>query len=291
MVNKNSENLQKYMEETRSCIICNGNNFESWAKRSYFEAKKCKYCGMISVNPHLTNEGLSLYYKGYLAERLNEKVLLEQRKKTYLIDRDWINNFIDHGKVLDVGCSGGQFLSTFDPQKWERFGVDVEQSDADFAEKNYGISVKVGNFTELDFQENFDLIVIRGVIEHISEPIGFLKKVSELLKPGGFFLITATPAGDSFAFSVYRGKWHLFTPPEHLHFFSVKLLSKKLKELGLSLVSHHYQYEETPYANPNDDFKKMQNDIILFNAGKSEQVQPSPPFPGSMITAVWRKQI
>jgi len=290
MVNKNADQLKKYMGELRPCVICSGTNFGTWAKRGYFEAKKCQGCGMISVNPHLTNEGLSLYYKGYLSERLNEKILYEQRKKTYLIDRDWISNFIDSGKVLDVGCSGGQFLSTFDPQRWQRMGVDVEKADAEYGNKNYGIPIRVGFFPDLEFDETFDLIMMRGVIEHISEPIIFLKRSSELLKPGGYFFITATPVGNAFAFYVYRDKWHLFTPPEHLHFFTVELLSKKLKEFGLSTVAHHYQYEETPYANPENDFKKIQKDIILSHLGNHEQIESSPPFPGSMITAIWKKE-
>ena len=53
------------------------------------------------------------------------------------------------------------------------------------------------------------------------------------MKPGGLLFITATPAGDAFAFDVYREKWHLFNPLEHLHFFSLKHLTKILDELDI----------------------------------------------------------
>ena len=106
---------------------------------------------------------------------------------------------------------------------------------------------------------------------------------------GWFSFITATPAGNSFAFQVYREKWGLFTPLEHIHFFSVKTLSRLLKNFGMQLLSHHYQYEETPYANPLKDFKKIKDDIYLTQQGRADEIVGSVPFPGSILTALWQK--
>ena len=291
---KNTSTLKKFLGELRSCIICNGNNFEHFAKLDSFEAKKCKDCGMISTNPHLTEEGLLEYYGNYLTDRVSdtdpkEKILLEQRNLAYLIDRDWILKFIDHGKVLDVGCSGGQFLNIFDPKKWERLGVDVSKEDSDFAKSKYDIDVKVGFLPNMHFDDKFDLVILRGVIEHISKPLEFLQKCYDLLKPGGYLFITAAPVGDSFAFDVYREKWVLFNPVEHLHFFTVDLLDRKLQNFGLKLIDYSYQYAETPYANPIEDFKKIREDIVLISSGCGDQIKTSVPFPGSMLTAVWQK--
>ena len=281
--------LKKYLGELRSCIICNGKNLEAWAKLDYLEAKKCKDCGMISVNPHLNDEGLSKVYQDYFTHRLDEKELFEKRKIMYKIDHDWVTKFINHGKMLDVGCSGGQFLSVFDPKKWKRQGVEIDKDAAEFAKTEYDIPVSIGYFPEISFEEKFDLIVIRGVIEHFSDPISVLKKCSEVLKPNGFLFITATPVGNSFAFDVYREKWHLFTPLAHIHFFTVDLLSQVLKTFGMSLIDQHYQYEETPYANPEKDFAKIQEDIVLISQGKQDQIKQSVTFSGSMMTAVWQK--
>lgn len=283
--------LKKYLGELKPCIVCNGNNLEPWAKLDYLEAKQCADCGMISVNPHLNNDGLAKFYENYFSYRLDDKDLFEKRKIMYEIDRNWIARFVDKGTVLDVGCSGGQFLSTFDPKKWDRRGVEIDKNAAEHAKKEYGIPVKVGYFPEINFEEKFDLVMMRGVIEHFSDPIGVLKKCAEVLKPGGYLFITATPSGDSFAFYVYREKWHLFTPLAHLHFFSVDLLTRVLNKFGLSLIERHYQYEETPYANPKEDFVKIKNDIILSYLDKHDQIDTSPSFPGSIMTAVWQKKL
>jgi 2-polyprenyl-3-methyl-5-hydroxy-6-metoxy-1,4-benzoquinol methylase len=281
--------LKKYLGELRPCVICNGKNLEAWAKLDYLEAKKCKDCGMISVNPHLNDEGLSKVYQDYFTHRLDEKELFEKRKIMYKIDHDWVTKFINHGKMLDVGCSGGQFLSIFDSKKWERQGVEIDKDAAEFAKSKYDIPVSIGYFPEISFEEKFDLVVIRGVIEHFSDPISVLKKCAEVLKPNGFLFITATPVGNSFAFNVYREKWHLFTPLAHIHFFTVDLLSQVLKSFGLSLIDQHYQYEETPYANPENDFAKIQEDIVMISQGKQDKIKTSVTFSGSMMTAVWQK--
>jgi 2-polyprenyl-3-methyl-5-hydroxy-6-metoxy-1,4-benzoquinol methylase len=285
----NQISATKKTSKLNSCIICKKKQFYKWAKLNNFIARKCKNCGMISINPSPDQYILDKYYEGYLINNKKDKKLWEQRKLAYEIDKKWITTFVKNGNVLDIGSSGGQFLSTFDPKKWNRVGVDVDNSVADYAKKNYGVHVKVGNILELSFNKKFDLIIIRGVIEHFIDPLSVLKKCSKLLKHGGCLFITATPAGDSFAFDVYREKWHLFTPPGHLHFFTVDLLSKILKKSGLELLDHHYQYQETPYANPEKDFKKLKTDLKLLNNGKWNSVKTSTAFPGSIITAVWKK--
>ena len=82
---------------------------------------------MISVNPHLNDERLSKVYEDYFSHRLDEKESFEKRKIMFKIDLNWITKFINHGKVLDVGCSGGQFLSIFDSNNWEKQGVEIDK--------------------------------------------------------------------------------------------------------------------------------------------------------------------
>lgn len=261
-----------------------------WATQGYLKAKRCSQCGMISVNPHFSPEGLNEFYSSYFTGRQEDRVKKRLRDKAYVIDRDWVSLFVKGGKVLDVGCSGGFFLNKFSPDSWDRFGVENVSDAAKYAMKNFNIPVRVGNIAEMEFNQKFDLVMLRGVIEHFHDPIGGLKKCVQILKPSGYLFITATPAGDSFAFDVYREKWSLFTPLEHIHFFSVELLSRVLKDFGMRLLSHHYQYAETPYAAPERDYKKIQNDIVLAARGDRKKLTGSGPFPGSMITALWKKE-
>ena len=243
---------------------------------------------MVSVNTNYTEAGLRYLYENYFIDRQKEEVLRAQREIVYTIDRDWLLNFIDGGHILDVGCSGGFFLSHFDDRKWTKYGVEFAENSAQHARNEYGIDVKVGNLVDLKFNQQFDIVTMRGTIEHLFDPVAALAKVAEIVKPGGFFFVTATPVGNCFSFEVYRHKWRLFTPLEHIHFFTVENLTSILTKLGFQRRGFHYQYEETPYANPQADFKRICDDIKEIGQNGFDNLSLSGPFPGSMMTAIWQ---
>ena len=282
--------LYKYLDEKNDCYVCGGHNFSSWAKEEYLEALYCNDCEMISVNPHFTEEGLDQFYNRYYKNRVLSKDLGEQRKEMYIQDRDWVLNYISKGKVLDIGCSGGDFLGTFDSNEWEKYGIDLTDDALKSASDNYNIKTFKGRVWETDVGQDYDLVMMRGVIEHLKNPLPAMKKAIDILKPGGLIYLTATPAGDSFAFNVYRHKWRLFTPLEHIHFFSQKHLNKLFSEYGALSIAVHYPYQETPYANVAQDHDRIIKDIIKINkSGSRDKVEYSQAFPGSMLTGVWKK--
>ena len=281
--------LQKHLGEKQPCVVCKEVKFTKYAEEDYFQALKCDKCGMISVNPHYTEEGLDKFYSSYYKNRSIDNELSDQRKIMYVEDRDWIHNFIDGGKVLDIGCSDGSFLNFFDENLWDRHGIDLTD-DAIAIARGKGITMHQGKIWDTDVGGSYDLVMMRGVIEHFRDPIAVLKKCSEILKPGGILFMTATPAGNSFAFNVYRHKWKLFTPYEHIHFFTVDLLSRVLGGMSIELLARHYQYEETPYADYEKDSNQIIGDIERIKLeGGLDNVGLSPPFPGSMLTAAWKK--
>ena len=59
----------------------------------------------------LNKEGLEKYYHDYLTSNRKNKEMARLRKIQYKIDLEFIKKYIQKGKVLDVGCSGGFFLN------------------------------------------------------------------------------------------------------------------------------------------------------------------------------------
>jgi SAM-dependent methyltransferase len=279
--------FSKYIGSLKPCIVCGGSNFTLFAKEGCMEARKCDDCSMISTNPYLTEEGVKIFYDSYFDCRINsEEDLFELRKSQYINDRNFLLNFIDSGRILDIGSSGGHFLSNFDANLWEREGIDLTKNSADFAKQNFDIKVHTGDVLNYKFDKKFDVISMRGVIEHFVNPGELLKHLSSLLNPGGFFYITATPDGDSFAFEVYREKWKLFTPLEHVHFFTEKSLTALLGN-DFELIIQTHPYIDTPYADKEADYRQIMDDIVTKESGGRLE-HFSPPFIGSMITALWK---
>ena len=277
--------LSNYLDSEFSCIVCNSNSFEEYAKKSFLSAKKCSICGMISVNPYLTDEGVSLFYDDYFKMRTSSSLMNELRKDQYKIDYEFLSRTISEGSVLDIGCSGGYFLSNF-PSSWEKFGIDLTLDAALEAKSKFGIEVYTGKVNEFTFTRKFDVVSMRGVIEHFKNPSDIFNLLPQILNPDGYFYISATPTGNNMAFELFRENWGLFTPLEHVHFFSPGHITKMLGE-KFELVDIYFPYNSTPYANPNKDSIEIENALRNKYLGLS-QINKSPAFPGSMMNALWR---
>ncbi len=104
---------RSYASNRPSCVACLSplpNTPEVWTSDSYFNAIVCPSCGMIQVEPCLSEEGLSTFYQGYYSNRKSRTKLSQQRCLQYTIDSQYISKFISSGSILDVGCSDGSFL-------------------------------------------------------------------------------------------------------------------------------------------------------------------------------------
>jgi len=94
------------------------------------------------------------------------------------------------GKILDVGCAGGHFLSNyFSPAGWERFGVEPSKfAGARAAEK--GITVHEGELPTVDLPSTFfDVITILDTLSYFRDPRQELRRLLAALKPGGLLVI------------------------------------------------------------------------------------------------------
>ncbi len=70
------EDYKKYLGPARPCLICQDDHDATkrsfWAKEEYFSAVKCERCGMVTVDPGLTPEGLNAYYSNNIQRRFDD---------------------------------------------------------------------------------------------------------------------------------------------------------------------------------------------------------------------------
>lgn len=166
----------------------------------------------------------------------------------YVSERLIINELVPNGgRILDVGCGIGAFLSGFDKKKWDLYGTDV----ADVAIKearNNGVKVKDGLESYLYPEEYFDVVVFRGSIQLIPNPFSTIQECIRLLKSGGFLIFLATPNSNSPYYRKFKTLPFL-TP--HLNYLipSDIMLSNALRNFGLTVIKTRYPYIGGPYAN------------------------------------------
>jgi ubiquinone/menaquinone biosynthesis C-methylase UbiE len=100
-------------------------------------------------------------------------------------------------KLLDVGCGKGYITNQISinfPDS-EISALDYSVSAINFAFKNFkGIDFIVADAYDLPYsKEYFDVVVCNNVWEHIPDPLNMLKLIKNVLKKGGY-LIISTPS-------------------------------------------------------------------------------------------------
>lgn len=291
LIPEDLEAYKAYLQHYQDCIICGGKENKLWASYGSYKAVQCDKCGFVWINPNLTEEGLGKYYQDYIGMRFKDEAKTKQRQIQYQIDKNFLETYISSGKVLDVGCSGGFFLNTLS-DKFEKYGIELDAEAVKYAKSNYAFGKNIHdiNLEEAPFSNGyFDLIIMRGVIEHLPDPKGALKKVSELLKERGYFFIAATPNVDSFCANLYREKWNQFHPIRHLFYFSPATFSKMCISANLKLIAKDFPYLETPYADVEKDHLEVLSAIQLKNNNQFDKVQRSRAFWGNMMSLIYKK--
>ncbi len=212
---------------------------------------------------------------------------MEQRSEQYALDSHVLKKFVNEGKLLDVGCNGGFFLSELG-EGFERYGTELDPTAVNYARENYksfASNIEQGTIEDTNFEnEYFDVITMRGVIEHVSDPNESFHHVERLLKKGGYFFVCATPNGESYCADLYRENWNLFHPVQHLWHFSPKNLDIMAARYNLKLIWSETQYLGTPYADPRNDLIKITEKIK-----NPTDNQISPAFFENMMSLVFKK--
>jgi SAM-dependent methyltransferase len=127
--------------------------------------------------------------------------------------------------ILDVGCWSGGFLA-----KLREFGyvnlaaLDPSPACVEVVGLELGVVAKVGTLPYPPYEAaSFDVVVSRGVFEHLLNPLADLAYLRRLLRPGGDAFIAVPDAAMYIKF--LDAPFHDFNI-EHLNHFSSSLLER-----------------------------------------------------------------
>jgi 2-polyprenyl-3-methyl-5-hydroxy-6-metoxy-1,4-benzoquinol methylase len=103
-------------------------------------------------------------------------------------------------RILDIAAAQGNFSLTLAEMGYDVTWNDLRADLADYVrlkQDRGNITFAPGNAFELRFPDLFDAVLITEVIEHVAHPDQFLAKTANLVRPGGYVVMT-TPNGGYF---------------------------------------------------------------------------------------------
>jgi len=207
-------------EKRNFCPICKSKKFFLWLKKFNIPIYFCLNCttrftGLIPKNIKDVYDNSAQFNFHLKSYEKNRKYRIKRfgRERVNLISK-----FKKKGNLLDIGCGNGWFLESA-MKKFKVSGVEENLQLCQFVEERLKIKV-YNNFKNLK-KNSFDIITLFDVIEHVKNPIIFLKKINNLLKKNGIILIF-TPNSDSLGFHYLEEKNNLIIPPYHLTYFNLK---------------------------------------------------------------------
>lgn len=196
---------------------------------------------LLKTNPFPSADQLAKYYESedYISHTDQKKGLLQSiyqivktwslRKKVNLIE----NQNRGVGSLLDIGAGTGDFLVAAKNRNWQVFGMEPNPSAINLAkEKALFLETDLGAFKH----QQFDVVTLWHVLEHIPNLDQVILQLSELVKPGGS-LIIAVPNFRSYDARYYGKFWAAYDVPRHLWHFSQSSMSKIFKS--------HFKLEKT----------------------------------------------
>jgi SAM-dependent methyltransferase len=223
------------------CPICETTQRDSLHEEGPFQMVRCASCQFIYLSPRPTNESLLRFYQYYLPEdRSSIESWERMMKPVYIKAAHLIQQQKEKGRLLDVGAGFGFFLMEMRKKGWEVVGVEISQKAIDYARNVLGLTVHSGPLETIKFPEShFDVVSGFYIIEHLPNPMAFLKECHRILKPEGILLLRyphTTPIKN--LLHLFGISNRLYDLPAHLADFSPEVIQRCLDRVGFVRCRH-----------------------------------------------------
>jgi 2-polyprenyl-3-methyl-5-hydroxy-6-metoxy-1,4-benzoquinol methylase len=225
--------MKEMMNFERRCPLCGGQAFKPYR----LGLLRCASCQLV-LSP--------LIWQPQTNERMEEEWFgegYEARKSSVWVDwfEAWSNRATlarldfapatQQGKrLLEIGVGSGSFLKAAREKGFAVMGCDLSVPLCRRVERECGVAMHCGLLSDLPGDGKFDVVVMNHVLEHVQQPVEFLKDVLRLLAPGGVLHI-AVPNID--CWEARLSGWTSYEP-YHLTYFNRQTLQRAVTAAGLA---------------------------------------------------------
>jgi SAM-dependent methyltransferase len=225
-------------------LLLHAHNLDIMRDRN-FEIVQCAGCGLVSTLFEGTDKELGEFYRDeYYAK---PKSLFNRMKTVFIkaLKVKKIEFHISHGRILDIGCGDGRFLSALNSKRWDKYCVETEEAP-DHTKSD--IKTCYNDLQNCKFADRFfDVITLWAVFEHIRDPRRALVEINRILKDTGLLFISV-PNISSFQARVFKDRWFALDPPRHLFHYDIDTISRLLNKCGFTVLKREkFSFEYSPF--------------------------------------------
>ena len=281
------------------CPICNSKNQiynDKIISRDKIKTiRRCKKCNLDYISFENTEkteynadyfgvEYKNQYGKTYLEDfnSIKENSL----RRHQIVDKIFRKNQKDlskKGKVLDIGCAYGPYLSASSDLDWIPFGIEPSSEAVDYVKNKLNFNAICSKFPVENLPSefsNFNAVTMWYVIEHFENLDEVLSISSSLLDKNGIFAF-ATPSNSGVSGKYNTESFYKQSPSDHFSIWNPKVAKKILKKYGfktVKVVSTGIHPERYPFVKKHNVqkesfmFKLFELHSKLFSLGDTFEI-------------------
>jgi SAM-dependent methyltransferase len=222
------------------CPLCSADSERVFEVKDYW-IRDCVACAhrfteLAVTGDHVEKIYDDSYFNGGGAgyhDYLQESRILRQRGKWY---GRMLAKYVRKGKVLDIGAAAGFVLQGLVDTGWNGVGVEPNASMAEFGRKNLNLDIRRSSVENYRTDEQYDMVTMIQVMAHFAKPKDVFGRVSGVVKDNGHLLVE-TWNRKSLSEKIFGTKWHEYSPPSVLHFFTDERIDELAMEHGFERVA------------------------------------------------------
>ena len=260
------------------CILCEKDNTKLFLRENNYTAVKCNSCGLVYVNPRPTIAEIKQIYESNKAVTTNIHSFIKLKEKKLLLakrDMKYISGFKKTGRILEIGSAAGYFLHTARTYGYDVYGLELNEYFVRYSRNILKLNVQSGVISDCTYPANyFDIIYMRNVLSHLSDPVKELNTINRILKDNGIYIFETANAAE--LNPSYLQKIVGLGLPEHLFHYSKNTVSQLLNRTDFCLVkkieySMHYRHRLYALLGEKirSTYKELSNDSFNYNTRSS----------------------
>lgn len=216
-----------------------------------FTVVRCQGCGAFFLNPMPTLAYLSAAYprnyyayatpSGYQKQSRHEKQIRRMIHRCLCFTSGWTGDpeFPEAGRLLDIGCGAGYFMSEMRDKGWDVCGVELD-SEAAVRGRLAGLDIFAGTLHDAAFPDSsFEYVRSNHSFEHIHNPRETLREIHRIIQPNGL-LFLGVPNLAGFMARIWGPYWWYLGAPVHTFGYTPASLSRLLAQEKFQVVKVRY---------------------------------------------------